>query len=247
MSAMTSDVHITPRDLGGIPRPVALVICELVNNHGVTYRLQKSNGGHVFLYNGDQQTRPFKISGSRQSEDTMTYLEKWIKQNVPTYGVEPVRQTVTPADVAKLAAVVNTVEHEDKPAEPKVEAVAEEVWKPHKYGFVTNGQIYRYTYADCLYERDDARGLHLHEQIHTGVKAEYSKAGGKAAALAYQQRKIMVSEALRALAEHHGMTLLDGDTPKVDVEGLIAENARLKQEVEDLKARVALITEALRA
>ena len=252
MSAMTTDVHITPKDLGTVPRPVALVICELVNNHGVTYRIQKGNGGgHVFLYNGDTQTRPFKISGSRQAEDSMGFLEKWIRQNVPAYFEEPPKKDITPADVAKLAAVVNTVEHEPKADKPKIEIDLDKAseWKPFKFGFETDGATYRCTYDDCGYERDDPRGLHLHEYSHNGRSSQMSKQAAQSRVLNVQQKETLIEAAVSTIAEQFGLVVLDKNSAKhaAENERLMAENKKLKQEVEDLKARVALITEALKA
>lgn len=265
MSAMTtSDIRITPRDLGAIPRPVATVICELVNLHGVTYRIPRG-GGHVFLYNGETGTRPFKISGSRPAESTLTFLNKWIAENVPEFGKED--RPVTKDEVAALAERVNTEPKPLKSVPPKTagndtnamgDIAPEPEWKPFKYGFVTDGEIFKCTYKDCTYTQESSRGLHLHEYRHTQPEkiVEQSANAGRAAGLAAQQRLVMRQEAVRVLAEAHGLKIVGADEAKMvnQFEKMASENEKLQakvaeqaKEIDDLKARISLIKEAMKA
>jgi hypothetical protein len=236
---MNTEVQISPKDLGSIPRPVATVVCELVNQHGVKYRMQ-NNGGHVYLYNGGQG-RPYKISASRPAETTLSFLHKWIEENVPGFGKEPEHKAVTPADVAKLAAVVNT---EPRPVATKQ---PDEEWREAKFGFVTNGKIFRCTQPGCEYEREDNKGLHLHAYAHDGRSSGMSKKAAESRALNEQQKEQLIEAAVSTIAEQFGLVVVPKAQGKVSVEKLQRENEALRKEVEDLKARIDLITTALKA
>jgi hypothetical protein len=69
---MRSDDH----DLRSFPRPVRVKVSEVVSRHGLRWRIQHRSGGHVYLYPGDG-TRPFKISASREAEQSLAYLDAW--------------------------------------------------------------------------------------------------------------------------------------------------------------------------
>lgn len=260
MSTMTT-TRITPGDLGSIPRKTAVIVCELVNEYGVTYRMQ-NNGGHLYLYNGAQKERPYKISASRPEETTLKFLMKWIEENVPAYleGKEKKEYTMTVSDDALVALqqMVSTTEHQSK---PKVVSTAEKMdtngpvsgWNPYKYGFEvmedSDGTHYRCAFEGCDYTRDgDAKGLHLHEAAHDPeFIAERARRGGVAAGLARQQKKILATEAVRALAGYHGMEVIEKGADTPEVTKLREEIERLKQELDDTKARLSLIRDAMRA
>lgn len=251
MSAMTESIRITPKDLGTIPRRTAEIVCDLVNNYGVRHRLQKG-AGHLFLYNGSQQERPYKISASRPEETTLSFLMKWIDQNVPEYGN---RKEVTPADLDRLRAVVSTTEPR-REVPPPVDPEPEEGWEPAPYGFETNGETFRCAEPGCGYSKRDKHGLHLHARTHGNeMKAQVQKSVSNRS-LAMQQRKVIAQEALRVLAEQNGLVVFEkGEAPstreidKARAAQFKAEEkaARLEQELADTKARLALITEALKA
>lgn len=233
-------LRVTPSDFRGIPRKVAVILCELVNKHGVRYRIQQG-GGHVFLYNGNQQERPYKISGSRPEETTLTYLFEWIEENVPEYG----EREVTASDLEVLADALTTEPKEDKIKSPQgdprdsMEPMLSSDGKPS--GFVTDGEK---TYCtQCGFERDGVSlvGLHLHRRSHEDpdAVAEMARKAGKVRKLNREQSDIMVEQALAVIARKLGF--------KVSAKGTDdPEKAELKKKVADLEAKLKLINEAMR-
>lgn len=237
-------VTSTGRDLKAFPGPVAAVLREAINEHGVTYRML--DGGHVRLYTGQRSVIPFKISASRPAEHTLRRLGPWLAEHVPTWK-EP-EMEVTPDAIRTLAAVVNTT------PEPEPEAVSP--WRPYvpasgnDYGFDTDGETFRCRV--CGWERADARGLHLHHNSHTGAATEASARARETRALRGEQRRTMIASAIAVLAEEHGLRVTDTDP--ADLDALRADNERLRAEVErltraneDLDARLALIKDAMGA
>lgn len=251
MTTTTEAPTIDIRDLAAYPRPVARVIAEAVNKHGVGYRLM--DGGHIRLFNGDRGVTPRKVSAHSKEQVSLRRLLTWLETNVATWP----KDEVTPLAVETLAEVINT---SPKPARTRgtpVTATTEttEEWTPVKYGFEQNGDTFRCT--TCGYERTgNNRGLHLHAAKHddSGSQSENGKKGGEARALRAQQRKVHRQEAVRILAEQNGLKVVEKDVDLKAVAKSEKEMARLQAQVEkltterdELRARLDLMKEALRA
>lgn len=73
----------TGGDLKMFPGPVATIIRDAINDHGLTYRML--DGGHVRLYTGDRSVVPFKVAASRPAEHTLRRLVPWLAEHVPTW------------------------------------------------------------------------------------------------------------------------------------------------------------------
>jgi hypothetical protein len=150
-----------------------------------------------------------------------------------------------------------------EPEEPETDQ-----WVVWKYGFERNGNQYRCTVCGQL--KIGARGAHLHERTHKRpeVIKEIAKKGSETRALNAEQRKVIGQEAVRALAEIHGLRL--GKDPKADRKiakleksearltrmleranvlnaRLMAEKEALVKERDEAKARLSLIHEAMKA
>jgi hypothetical protein len=247
-AAMTEQPTLNPSDLRPtFSKKVATLVAQLVNDYGVRYRIQK-DGGHILMYNGEQQNGPHKVSASRPEEDTLHWLNRWIDRNVPEYR----EREVTPATLKALAEAVNTTDtHEVE--EPQVESSK---WAEHKHGFETDGEVFRCLAKGCGYTRTDPRGLHLHALKHDKSRhRDALQQGTETRALKAEQKKIMVSEALRLLADAHGMVVIPKDehdskglaSAQAEVERLTAANEKLRKELDDTKARLDLIKQAMKA
>lgn len=256
---MPSSPSIGAKDLNGFPRPVAKVIIEAVNQHGVVYR--KLDGTHIRLYCGDRNIVPLKIAGVRPAEHTLRYLLPWLEENIPTWST----RDVTADSIKDLAAVVNTSpEVDSSPAADTggdSQAAEEEQdtstqWVDHKYGFETDGTNYRC--KTCGWTREDARGLHLHADKHENPEAiqKRAEAGNAAKNLHHSQRAVMRKEAVRVLAQQNGLVVFDKeDAPSAkefarlnaEIERLTAEAEKWKNKAGELQARMDLLKEAMRA
>lgn len=239
-AAMTEQqATLSTTDLRAFPRKVSALICELVNDYGVRYRIQKG-GGHIFLYNGDTKNGPHKVSASRPVEDSMHWMDRWIDANVPQYRERP----VTDESLKVLAEAVSTTDTH----EPVVR-LTEPGWTVHKHGFETNGEAFRCMETGCGYTQPDPRGLHFHAAKHSPEgRKQMSKSASTArdaSVLARQQRRTMEVEALRVLANRYGLILVEKG--EGDPAALRVENEGLRKELDDTKARLALIKEAMKA
>lgn len=217
-------------DLKQFDRIVTEVVTEAVNDHGVNYRA--IDGGHIRLFNGDRGVVPLKLAASRPAENQLRYLLDWLETNVPSWA----ERTVTESSLKTLKAAVDTT--------PKKEVVVKtEQWTDVKWGFQTNGKIWRC--KECGYEREDSIGLHLHARVHNETpeqRAERSKKAGEANALKRTQRATMLKEAARLLAEEFGVS-----TGEDEITKLKEQVARLTKERDEAVARLALIKEAMKA
>lgn len=259
MSAMTQDIHISPKDLGSIPRKTSSLVCDLVNNYGVRHRLQKG-GGHLYLYNGETQTRPYKISASRPEETTLAFLYQWIEENVPEYAQ---REEVRENDLRLLASGVTTKDTIDAD-EPEPEPTAEGrtrcyTAKGDDLQFETDGEIYYC--LRCSYTQNHRRGMHLHNARHElskGEQAERISRSVETRKLRAQQRDQLIEHALAVIVKEHGFTLGGDEKALQDAEADLeryrkrtASDAKkiadLTAERDDLKAKLSLIKEAMRA
>jgi hypothetical protein len=228
----TTQERITPSDLGKIGRKTKKILCELANSHGVKMRVTH-DGNHVLLYNGDTQERPYKISSSRPEETTLTYLKRWIADNVPDYDKPKPKPAPTP--------LVMTSEKKET-SMPALAAVPQDSspWKPYKYGFETDGTTYRCATQGCDFSKESTHALHLHAVTHADDLHERRSAATAKALETKAEKRQEVADALRLLARHLKIDM--GDT-----EALKQRVVELEQENADLKARLDLLREALRA
>lgn len=251
---MTNEPRITPKDLGRIPRKVATLICELVNDYGVRYRVP-GNSNHVLLYNGDSKSQPFKVSQHRPEEHSLQFIHTWIKDNVPDYGKKPTTPTkavVGESDIKALAEAINTGPSGAAKVVPTLEKVDTTGRKPvvdgdgKNLGYDTDGTLFYC--RQCDYSRPNRQGFHLHTQSHDPERmAKVASAGGQANSLKRQQREVMVASAFDVLADHLGFKVVDKSVDPAEVVALKQQVADLKTERDDLKARLDLMREALRA
>lgn len=238
--ATTTQERITPKDLGKIKRKTATIVCDLVNNYGVEYKT--SDGTHVFLYNGKNGTRPYKIAASRPEESTLHFLYRWIDENVPDWkkGTE-----VSKADLEALAKAVSTTEHDDEPDDEP-----DDGWVEYGHGLVTNGEVYKC--KDCDWSRpvsEGRRGLHLHHTTAHEKKerAASAKKSGETRAIRNAQRKIMVRQAVIVLAEAQGLHISEEKVDTKTIAKLRAQLEKVTTERDEARARLDLIKEGLRA
>lgn len=92
---------LTRRELRAYPNKVADLILHIVNDCVVRWR--DIDGGHLLLYPPDGVSRPFKVSASRRSEQTLLFLNKFIED----YGLEPApeeRKSFTGTNVGEKLA-----------------------------------------------------------------------------------------------------------------------------------------------
>lgn len=243
MSTMTEQ-RITSDQLKTFDKAIRDVVMEAVNEHGVSYRV--IDGGHIRFYCGDRDVIPAKINHNSPAQHILRKLLPWLEENVPTWKN---RNKVVDRDVVTaLAEIVNT-----SPKPVTVEPVQEDGWEDIKYGFETNGEKVRC--KSCGFEREGtaAVGLHLHHMKHVdpeGVKARGAK-GNVGRKLNQDQRKIMRQEAVRVLAQQNGLDVVEKSAKVPDlrkkVEKLEKQVTDLIAERDELKARLDLIREGLRA
>jgi vacuolar-type H+-ATPase subunit I/STV1 len=237
VSSATETMTIRPDELKVFPREVSGVVMELVNQHGVRYRA--IDGSHILLYSEDKTQRPFKISAKRPSQQTMLYMARWIVTNVPDFYGESV--------VEDIKASVAEVEEDDQP----------------KTLVYTTGRVSTCLVVDpatgvvscttCGYQQESARGAHLHEAKHTGQSVTNALAGNDArrARAAERREKLEAEqekarEAVHFLANYHGVIDSEGvEQLHAELAERVAEVEQLKQERNDLKAKLAMIKEAM--
>jgi hypothetical protein len=65
---------LKPSDLRAFHKSVREVLLYLVNTQDVKCRMP--NGTHILLYPPDGETRPFKVSASRRSDASLTFIEE---------------------------------------------------------------------------------------------------------------------------------------------------------------------------
>lgn len=249
--------HITQQDLRSFPQVVAGVVIELVNKHNVRYRMP--DGMHLFLYAEDTTVRPYKLACKRSAKATMQYLERWIVANVPGFypptvieKIEDEMSTVTEQveqDSGKVNGYTAKIKDVPSPGKPLVYSSGSTsvcfVW-------LTNPDGYEYLECTmCNYHQQTARGAHLHEAKHTGRTAEISSKGNETKQAKAEERKLRLTKerddavlAVELLAGFFGIDIqaardvVDEQQKKIDA---------LIQERDDLKTRLSLVMEALRA
>lgn len=234
MTTTQLETTVTVKELKGIPRKTAAILMRLINNHNVRYRIQQG-GGHVFLYDGSQQTHPYKISASRPEETTLRYLNEWIEEHVPAYferevtatDVEMLREAVSTSEVIESRA---SAQERNTPGEPYIQA------NGIPSGFNRDGNTFHC--RECGFSKEGAAGLHLHTVAHRDPEelARRARAAGESRKLNNVQNKTNLSAAFAVVADALGFQMSDSE-----------EVAALKAEVADLKAKLALIKEAMRA
>lgn len=224
---MTTEApSINIRDLSKYPRPVAKIIAEAVNKHGVDYRDQ--DGSHLRLYCGDRKVIPIKIAASRDAEHTLRYLIPWLEQHVESW----LQADVTTEAIETLAEAVNTT---PKPVRAKPVTEADE-------------PKFKCDWKGCSFVAKNAAGLRMHIAGHTGEKKKHAAKSAETARLRREQEKIVAEQALAALAELHGLKVSDSDSLalKAQVMRLEAQVKTLTKERDDAQARVELLNEAFR-
>lgn len=70
---------LTHKDLIAFKRPVRELVLDLVNNHGIEYRLP--DGQHLYLYDR-RGGRPYKISAKRPAETSVHFLVRWARKRI---------------------------------------------------------------------------------------------------------------------------------------------------------------------
>lgn len=243
---------ITGRELSKFPRPVVKVLTEAINKHQVKHRIL-SDGVHLRLYCGDRDVVPIKVAASRPAEHTLRYLLPWLEENVESWS----RREVTEDTVKDLAEALNT---SPKAApEPVVERKEPTPgWESASHGFETNGKKVRCTVCGFEREGTSKQGLHLHSMKHTNPEAikERARSAGENRSLRRKQAVTMRREAVRVLAKQNGLIVIEkdqaGDLKEVErlrkeIESLNHKVEVLTEQRDDLRARLDLMKEALRA
>lgn len=208
--------------LAAFDKDVRRAIHDLITTHGVRYR--QPDGQHMLLYSGSRGERPLKVAAARKPEDSLKFIRQWADKHgfteqpadTPTAQV-PEETTVAPAHTAKTSP-------------------------PSFLPYVIKGQPSEYLISDgttirclkCPWETTITRGAHLHIGTHTGQTSEAAKLA--AASRRKNLEKVKVRKALQVLAEEHGLTVGDDRTAEVEA---------LRQQVADLKTKLALIKEAM--
>lgn len=204
-------------------KDVRRAIHDLVNTHGV--RARQPDGNHIFLYSGTRGERPLKVAASRKPEDSVKFIGQWADKH--GFVPQPAQEPVSEAPGAAVAP------------EPTPEPEAPEEADPRHY-VVFKGRTSEWIYADgngvrCLCGwTGERRGAHLHENKHTGLNANSQPLAVAARSRNIQRRNIR--KALTLLAEPHGFLVVEDQSDEVD---------RLKAQVEELKAKLALVKEAM--
>jgi len=222
--------RIGPDVLKTYPRAVAEVVKEAVNEHGVEFRV--IDGGHLRMYCGNRDVIPAKINHNSPEQHILRKLLPWLEENVPTWKDRNTKVTAQAVEI--LAEVVNTT---PRPAPKPVVEQAEQGFKCLRPG--------------CGFVAKSAAGLRMHEAGHTGEKSKQAKKASETYRLRREQEKIVAQQALTALAEMHGLQVVDRGTNAKALEKRTADlEARLEKvtaERDELKARMDLMKEAFRA
>lgn len=190
--------------------------------------------------------------------DTEVDLELTIDKSGSALGLEPRVSEVKIVPKPTPASVMAVHSSATRAAEIKDEHVVPPTgggtWpasvgpEGRSYGFETDGTTFYCT--QCDYTQTEARGLHLHHRSHTDPaaaaeaarKAATSRAANREAAeLRAAQELARVTAAAAALADHFGV---GGEHLTAEVEELRAENTRLRQELDDARAKLEMIKEA---
>lgn len=234
-----TDPGIDTKHLRKFPRQITKVITEAVNKHGVTYRM--IDGSHIRLFCGDRNVIPIKIAAERPAEYTMGYLIRWLEENIPSWT----ERDVTPEEVETLAEVVNTRPVKvravvDSPAE--VESTGEQEASTQPAPPPIPGDLIC-TWPGCGRENKTAGGYRMHWAGHTGEKKKQAAKATASNALRREQKKVIATQAISALAELHGIKI---GADERRVKALEAKVEKLTKERDDALARISLMNEAFK-
>lgn len=229
-------------------REVLMAIC---NRYNIEYRMQK-DGVHINLYNG-QRGAPFKVSANAKPEQQLTRLMAWCERWVPNY-VDEVEEAekVTEKEVRQLAEKVNT--------RPVADTKYDEIEDPVEAAdaIVADREDEETVLVEDLKhrvpihavprppprrepQRDPEEPLPEPAPVE---KTDRSEAAKRAAATR-AQRTTHAQEAVECLAEYFGIRTSEDQRATID--RLNKRIAELEEENSQLKARVSLIREAMRA
>lgn len=232
-------------------KPLAQLFAEAINDHGVGYR--RMDATHLRLFCGDRSVMPFKASRSRAVEDTTQNLLKWLSRNVPTWDT----RNIKPETLEVLRDTINGVQEEAMTTTtPTPTPPTETLWVPvetstgNSWGFETNGTTYRCT--ECGFTQQYRRGLHLHNAKHTGRASELAMVAAASHKSNVEKNRMLVTQALTVLAAAHGYGLTEGDAKGVEaltkeLDAVKAELIKVTNERDEVKARLSLIQEAMKA
>lgn len=249
MSTMSDTIR--PKDLVQFPRPVAKVLTDAINKHGVGYRLM--DGGHIRLFCGDRQIVPIKVSASRDAEHTIRYLVPWLEEHVESW----LQGEVTPDVIKNLAELKNSrpvpatpVVSTDSPAsdEPTGE---QKPSTPDGKGEAMSAALkipadLVCQWPDCGKKMKNTSGYRMHWAGHTGEKRQHAAKGAETARLRRSQESAIALAALTAIADLHGITIGGSKALEKKVSELEAKVATLTRERDDAIARVELLNEAFK-
>lgn len=246
-------MSVTRSDLTAFPRPVQDVLLEASSTDGIEIKML--DGRHARVLNGDREVRPIKVSGSRPAEHTLRRLEPWLDRYAEGWREEN-RRVNTSVGTALEEAVRRKKEEitveADSVEEPSGFVPDPSEWLPYvspsgkDFGFDTDGKQYRC--RKCGFLKSRVQGMHLHEAKHTGAASKWASTAGKRSKRTKpkptraEPKKVTISEgdalvALRDLADHFGMQLV----PKGE------DTEALRKELDEAKARLALMREAMEA
>jgi hypothetical protein len=74
---MIEEVGLSRKHLKGWDRQVAALLMEIVNDHGIKYRMQ--DGGHLLLYPPDGTSHTFRVAAARRPKAQILYLRKFME------------------------------------------------------------------------------------------------------------------------------------------------------------------------
>lgn len=264
---MTATETIAKKNLRSYHRDVQALLMDLINNHGVGYRIQ--DGNHILLYSGQESStlRPFKVASARRPEGQMRYLSKWALEHVPSYAasLESAASTAEQVEESPPVApeVLTVAAEEPQPTpEPEVSEYHEAATEYAKWvtyvnsegrentGYETDGTTIRCRECvgtDTEYVTTDARGLGGHTRVHHSETAPMwsDEARAKAVATrAARAREKKIEAAVGLIAEALGV---ETETTALEnrIEELTEELAAANKRADDAEAKLALMREAL--
>lgn len=238
-------------DLNGFAKEVRTAIMRFVNDFGIKYRLVES--GNILLYPKDPHGRPFRVTTQRDAKDSLRYMRKFAEDNDLLPKEEPKR---VPAEKVKVSPA-----QIEPPTSGVVTAdgfiLSPGGWVRHhrNNGTVTNFERFdepggdkRWRCLLCKKEGNDwettrgqALGSHT-SMTHTKPMLDPEIRQRMIATRRAKQEERTKQGLIHSLAE-----LLGTSADDEEMEALKDENERLVAEVADLRARLDLIGEALRA
>jgi hypothetical protein len=248
MTTMT-DTRITPDKLKTFPRAVAKVVMEAVNDFGVTYRV--IDGGHIRLYCGNADVIPAKINHTSPEQHILRKLLPWLDDNVEGWTSRNDKPT---AVAVALTEALARKEETDSPASSEP-AGEQDGSTPDQHGFIIEDGIYKCVHCDHTQPKGQGRYLHGLKHRNPEEIRKMQKSAGEGRSLKHDQRVVMRREAVRVLAEQNGLVVFEKgqvdakSTARLQrqVTELEAKVERLTAERDEARARLSLITEAMKA